>query len=95
MMPNITPSLSESSPAASGAGKVVAFGQIDDPGAYVCNWSGHLLRCPEDALKPGRSPALEIVGAEHVYVTKISDNPFIARTKARMIASDLDLPVNF
>ncbi len=95
MMPNTTPSFSGSSPSPSSTGQVVAFDQIDDPGAYVFNWSGHLLRCPEDALKPGRSPVLEIVGADQVYLTKISDNPFIARTKARMIASDLDLPVNF
>ena len=71
------------------------FDQIDSPGAYVCNWSGHLVRVPEDAVCPGRSPALEILGKEDLHVTRISENPFIALTKARMVASDLDLNVNF
>ena len=71
------------------------FDQIDSPGAYVCNWSGHLLRIPDDAVSPGRSPVLEILGKEDLHVTKISENPFVAVTKARMVASDLDLDVNF
>jgi len=28
-------------------------------------------------------------------VTRISDDPYLPMTKARMIAADLDLPVNF
>jgi hypothetical protein len=28
-------------------------------------------------------------------VTRISDDPYVSLTKARMIAADLDLPVNF
>jgi hypothetical protein len=30
-----------------------------------------------------------------MFVTKLSDNPYIAVSKARMLAADLDLPVNF
>ncbi len=90
-----TTSPSTLSLAAAGVGNSLAFDQIDDPGAYVCNWSGHLLRVPEDGTKPGRSPVLEIRGKEQLNVTKLSSDPFVALTKARMIASDLDLPVNF
>ena len=36
-----------------------------------------------------------MVGCEALWVTKISDNPYITRTKARMQASNYDLPVNF
>lgn len=71
------------------------FGMLSEPGCYVSNWTGHLVRVPEDALKPGRSPVLEILGKEPMIVTKISDDPFITITKARMIAADLDLTVNF
>ncbi len=78
-----------------GVGSTYEFGQINDPGAYVCNWSGHLLRVPEDAIKPGRSPVLELRGKEPLIATKISCDPFVALTKARMIASDLDVYVNF
>ena len=30
-----------------------------------------------------------------MYVVKLSDNPFIPLTKARMMAADLDLSINF
>ena len=71
------------------------FTQLNEPGCYISNWSGHLIRFPDDARKPGRSPLLEILGKEPMIVTKISDDPFITITKARMIAADLDLLVNF
>ena len=83
------------SPTHPGVGSSYEFGQINDPGTYVCNWSGHLLRIPEDAIKPGRSPVLGLVGKEPLRATKVSDDPFVTVTKARMIACDLDLEVNF
>ena len=60
------------------------FDAINEPGTYVCNWSGHLLRVPEDGVSPGRSPLINIVGTEPLMVTKISDNPYITLTKAKM-----------
>ncbi len=76
-------------------GQVTPFEQIDEQGAYVCNWSGHLLRIPEDAVSSGRSPLMSMNGSETLFVTKISDNPYIAINKARMLSCDLDLPVQF
>ncbi len=77
------------------AGLVVPFESISEPGTYVCNWSGHLLRVPEDAVTPGRSPLINIVGCEQLFVTKISDNPFMTVTKCRLVACNLDVAVNF
>ncbi len=54
-----------------------------------------LLRIPADALIPGRSPAIEVLSDEPWLVTKISEDPFLPLTKARMIAADLDLQVRF
>jgi hypothetical protein len=71
------------------------FENINEPGTYVCQWSGHLLRVPEDAVAPGRSPLLTMVGQEPLYVTKISDDPYVTMTKARLIASNCDIYVNF
>ncbi len=73
----------------------VPFENINEPGCYVCNWSGHLLRVPDDGVAPGRSPLINVIGTETLYVTKISDNPFIPLTKARMMASNYDINVNF
>lgn len=78
-----------------GFGTQVPFEAINEPGCYVCNWSGHLLRVPEDGVKPGRSPLLSICAFEQLFVTKISNNPWIPLSKARMLAADCDVAVNF
>ena len=85
----------EPSKDAKGFGSTVPFDKINDPGAYICNWSGHLLRVPDDAIKPGRSVVVNFMAKEPLLVTKISDNPFVTVTKARMLAADHDLEVNF
>jgi len=79
----------------SSVGTTVAFEAIQEPGCYICNWSGHLLRVPEDGIAAGRSPLVNIIGNEPLFVTKLSENPFITITKAKMIASNLDCSVNF
>jgi hypothetical protein len=76
-------------------GQVIPFDCVNEPGAYICNWSGHLLRVPEDAVAPGRSPLINIVGPGDMFVTKISENPYIPLTKARLLASNCDVCVNF
>ena len=73
----------------------VPFDAINEPGCYICDWSGHLLRVPQDGVAPGRSPLISLVGHDPLYVTKISSNPFIPVTKARMLAADYDINVNF
>ncbi|MFO0839311.1 MAG: hypothetical protein U1D55_12405 [Phycisphaerae bacterium] len=76
-------------------GTTIPFDAINEPGAYICNWSGHLLRVPEDGVTPGRSPMINIVGTDSLTVTKISENPYITLTKAKLVASNFDLAVNF
>ena len=53
------------------------------------------MRVPEDGVAPGRSPLINIIGNEPLFVTKLSDNPFIPLTKARLVASNLDCNVSF
>ena len=71
------------------------FQQIESPGLYLERRSGALLRVPEDAVVPGRSPVIDVVATEPWIVTKIADDPYLPLTKARMIASNLDLQVGF
>lgn len=73
----------------------VPFSQLNEIGTYVFKDGGQLLRVPEDALKPGRSPVMGIIGKEVLTVCKLSDDPFIPITKARLVAADLDVEVNF
>ncbi len=78
-----------------GFGSQIPFDGIHDPGCYVSNWCGHLLRIPEDALKPGRSPVMTIRGLKPLFVTKICHDPYVPVSKARMLAADCDAAVNF
>ncbi len=76
-------------------GTQIPFESINQPGCYVCNWSGHLLRVPEDGVAQGRSPLINIIGLQQLFVTKLNENPFIPVTKARMLAANWDIAVNF
>ena len=71
------------------------FDRITSPGCFVVNRTGELLRIPEDALQPGRSPAIDIVSKDPWLVTRISNDPYLALNKARAVAADMDLPVSF
>ena len=81
--------------STGGLGTQIPFESITQAGCYICNWSGHLLRVPEDGVASGRSPLINIIGHQPLFVTKISDNPFIPVTKARMVAANCDVAVNF
>ena len=71
------------------------FQKITFPGCFIVKRTGELLRIPEDALAPGRSPTMDIVSKEPWMVTKISSDPYLPLNKARAVAADMDLFVNF
>ncbi len=76
-------------------GATIPFDAITTPGAYVCDWSGHLLRVPEEGVSPSCTPMINIIGNAPLTVTKISDNPFLTISKAKLIASNYHLNVDF
>ncbi len=71
------------------------FEKITFPGCFVVNRTGDLFRVPGDALAPGHSPVMDIVSKDPWMVTKISSDPYLPLNKARSIAADMDLFVNF
>ena len=71
------------------------FDRISQPGCFVVNRTGDLLRVPEEALVTGRSPTLDVVSKEPWLVTKISNDPYMPIGAARAKAADQDLFVNF
>ena len=73
----------------------IPFEELQDSGAYVSNATGNLFRIPADALVGGRSPTIEIVCKQGTMMTKLSDDPWIPISKARQLAADSDLHVNF
>jgi hypothetical protein len=80
--------------AAESCGPWIPFQEIHEPGAYVSCVSGHLLRVPEDATTR-YAPKLDLVADEPQVFCRISGDPFISLTGARLLASNLDLPVSF
>jgi hypothetical protein len=71
------------------------FEQISTPGCYILKQTGTLLRVPLDALGNGRGPAINVVSKDRWLVTKISSDPYLPLSRARAVAADCDLPVNF
>ena len=71
------------------------FDTIRDPGTYVCNWNGYLLRVPSGALSPGPGRVINLIGVEPLLVTRISADPELPVSHARQLASDLGLRIRF
>jgi len=67
---------------------------LTEPGAYVCNWSGHLIRAAPDAFGPNLH-ALSLVAHGRLSFTKICNDPYVSLTRARMLAANADLHVSF
>ncbi|MEW6198832.1 MAG: hypothetical protein AB1601_09235 [Planctomycetota bacterium] len=76
-------------------GATVPLDTVRSPGAYVCGWSGHLLRVFSRGLMNDESPVLNIVGGEPLTVTKISEDPGVPLPEARGLAWSLGLSVRF
>jgi len=76
-------------------GATVPLDGIGSAGAYVCNWSGHLLRVPPTSVKVAGRLDLNIVGGEPLTVTKISDDPDLPLSQARGLAWCFGLSVGF
>jgi len=73
----------------------IPFDNLAEAGCYVCTWSGHLLRVPPDGIARGRSPLMSFVARKPLYVTKLCGDPYLPLAKARLLAADADLNVNF
>ena len=89
----------EARPADFGAnstGPRVLLQDILEPGAYVCHWNGDLLRVIENELPLDELPEMPETTEEQVLeATKLSSDPFITISQARMAASNFDVDVNF
>ena len=71
------------------------FEEIESPGAYLEVETGRLFRLTSDSLLPGHSPVFSIVRRETNTYVRLSEDPTIPISKARMIASNNDCWPNF
>ncbi len=75
--------------------KTWPWSEVDEPGCYVFHNTWHLVRIPDDAVAPGRSPLVSITSREEIWVTQLSPDPWLPVSKARQICADNDMHVNF
>ncbi len=74
----------------------ILFRDIQSPGAYVTHLTGDLVRVVDAGRIASEDEALVAKhGTEQVYVTRISSDPFIPITDARIAAANLDLEIAF
>jgi hypothetical protein len=71
------------------------WNEINEPGCYVFVDSGYLARVPFDGVAEGRSPRITFCAGTNLQVCKLSDDPYIPISKARQLAADHDVVVNF
>ena len=73
------------SDASSSIGTTIPFDSLQEPGCYICNWSGHLLRVPEDGVARGRSPLVSMIGIEPLFFDPVAYDP---ESRTYRISSD-------
>ncbi|MFQ5414097.1 MAG: hypothetical protein ACE5E6_06525 [Phycisphaerae bacterium] len=68
---------------------------ISEPGAYICRGSGDLVRVPPTGHAVGAPQLFDRHETHGVYVTRLSPDPFIRISLARIAAADRNLDVRF
>ena len=71
------------------------LGDVTEPGAYVCRESGDLVRIAPTGAASDSSELIERQEAEPVYVVRIHPDPFVAISRARVLAANLDVEISF
>jgi hypothetical protein len=69
---------------------------VNQPGSYVCNDTGRLLRVPAAALKDGNKPIIDFFGPQGpAKVTRISDNPSLPISDLRVLSTNAQIKPQF
>ena len=88
-------------PGASALPDAATLKAINEPGCYVSKRTGTLLRIPESAIEDHQTEtrlqgaSVTAAAVEQPLATKISDDPFITITRARLLAASRDVTVKF
>jgi hypothetical protein len=82
-------------PEAEGLGVSLPLAALHEPGTYICDWSGHLLRVCETDCGGSRFASTRDANSRRWTATRISADPHLSRFAARALAIRLGLSVNF
>ena len=74
---------------------ILPLNQVNQPGAYLDLHTGNLYRVPPEGLKVGNGSVIVITCEAETMVCKLSDDPYILKNKAKLIASDNNHWTNF
>ena len=69
--------------------------EITEPGVYACRRTGDLIRVVRPHVSSGEAELIERHSGQSIYVTPLSTDPFLPISRARQVAANLGLPVNF
>jgi len=73
----------------------ILLDQVNQPGAYVCQETGDLLRVTRWGPPEPESDVVRKHREEPMYVAQISRDPFVPISEARLAAANLDLDIDF
>ena len=69
---------------------------VKDPGCYICNDTGRLLRVPEEAVRNQSHPIVEYFGPKGPSpVTRLSNDPRLAVPDLRTLAGTAKIKAQF
>jgi len=75
--------------------EVVGWTNIQNPGFYVNKHTGQGFRITKELLIPGASPALSVLGAESERFIRVSDDPYVPVSAAKLLCADNDVSPMF
>jgi hypothetical protein len=75
--------------------EVAGWTHIEQPGFYVNKQTGQGFRITKELLIPGASPALSVLGAENERFLRISDDPYLPVSAAKLLCADNDVSPTF
>ena len=73
----------------------VDFNEINEPGTYVFERTGTLCRIGRESLHAGHSPSITMSNNEGTACVRIWPDDTLPIDKARHIAANIGLPVDF
>lgn len=81
---------------SSRSGPHILLEDISEIGTYVCHWNGDLLRVTEHGIPQEEPPVLPQYSPDQpLRTTKVSDDPFVRISHARLAAMNYELDVSF
>lgn len=91
-------SKSDNASGTTGTRKFTAqdWNTVKEPGCYVCNDTGRLLRVPTEAVKNQQHPIVEYFGPKGPSpVTRLSEDPQLAIPALRTLAGTAKIKPQF